>query len=79
MTPAIAFDLLTDAGFRVEDKRPEREYFILTCRTCYARWSLGIRDGKVHPGNILVLSDHAAGHIHERHAKKGRELREKKG
>lgn len=48
-------------SFNVEDKRPERAYYILTCKACAGRWSLALRAGVVHGGNVLELLDHSAG------------------
>lgn len=48
-------------GFTVEDKRPEREYFIVTCKTCKARWSLKTAVGGVNGANVLHLLNHEAG------------------
>ena len=62
-TSEEAYQALTQNGFKVEDKRPERDYLVVMCNTCKARWSLGIKDGKVHGGNILSLLDHAGGHL----------------
>lgn len=49
-----------DRGFVLEDKRPEREYFIVTCKTCGKRWSLAANSR--HGGNILALLNHEASH-----------------
>jgi len=65
-TPEEAYQTLTKAGFKVEDKRPEREYFICACMRCGNRWSLGIKDGKVHGGNLLTLLDHSASHTNKK-------------
>lgn len=58
-------------GFTVEDKRPEREYWVITCKTCRKRWSLEIpKGGSVRGGNLLHLLNHEAEHLeHEREAK----------
>jgi hypothetical protein len=49
--------------FIVEDKRPEREYLIVKCRSCKASYSLGIKHGVgVATGNVLSLLDHAGSH-----------------
>jgi len=45
-------------GFRVEDKRPEREYHVVTCNTCKQRWAVANK----HQSAMLALLDHAIGH-----------------
>lgn len=55
-------------GFVVEDKRPEREYWVITCKTCKHRWSLATGK-KVHGGNILHLLNHEAEHLIEKEGK----------
>lgn len=61
-TPEETITALARFGFRAEDKRPEREYIIASCNVCKKRWSVGIRNGQCHYGNILALLDHSASH-----------------
>lgn len=63
MTPEDMIKALEAKRFKVEDKRPERNYFVVACKRCSERWSLGIKNGDVHPGNVLALLNHAAGHV----------------
>lgn len=49
-------------GFTCEDKRPERDYFVVQCNVCHARWSLGVRTGTAHAGNVLTMLNHASKH-----------------
>jgi hypothetical protein len=49
------------ADFTIEDKRPEGEYYVVSCKRCRARWSLGTKPGGVNGANVLHLLDHAAG------------------
>jgi hypothetical protein len=57
---AIAF--LTDNGFRAEDKRPERDYLVVSCRTCCSRWTLQIVRAFVLGTEVLALLDHQGKH-----------------
>ena len=51
--------------FIIEDKRPEREYFIFRCNECKNVYSMSLKNGKIHPGNILSLLNHAMSHLKE--------------
>lgn len=67
MTVNETIDTLTKNGFRAEDKRPDRDYLIVVCKVCNARWSLGIKQGGVVAGgNVLALIDHAGEHANDR-------------
>jgi hypothetical protein len=64
MSAEETFQNLKRSGFLVEDKRPERDYHVVTCKTCKARWSMSVKQAE--GGAILTLLDHQIGH--ERHA-----------
>lgn len=48
-------------GFRIEDKRPERDYHVITCKSCGARWSMLVKAGGINGAGILTLLNHEAG------------------
>jgi hypothetical protein len=62
MKPCDAKNLLLKAGYKVEDKRPAKQWFIVQCGVCRSYSSVLITEGSVKQEAVNALVEHQERH-----------------